>query len=111
MIDLIARSLQEASKGFMDQTSQMIRREVNYVSDTLRSSIEYGIKEGFDSVRKAMFYLFIALAATMVSMIFMTWGLAQIFQSIFKQEGLGFLVFGIVLFIFGMISFSMSKPK
>jgi len=111
MLDILLKYADEVLQGFMDHTSVMIRTEVDYVTESIKNNIEEGIKNGFDSVRKAAFHLFIAMGATMVALVFMVWGLAKMFEALFKQEGLGFLVFGIVLFLVGMISFSMSKPK
>lgn len=102
---------QEFLQGMADQTTVMIRTEVNYAASTIKASIEEGIKAGFESVRRAVFYLMIATASVIVALIFMTWGLAQIFAEYFRSEGTGFLVFGLVLMLIGMISFSMSKPK
>lgn len=102
---------QEFLQGTADHIVVKIRTEVNYAASTIRSSIEEGIKAGFDSVRKALFYLMIATASTIVALIFMMWGLAKIFAEYFRSEGTGFLVFGLILFLIGMLSFSMSRPK
>jgi len=53
----------------------------------------------------------VATASTIVSLIFMTWGLAQIFAEYFKSQGTGFLVFGFILLVAGILCFGMSRPK
>ncbi len=111
MLDIILKYADDILKGFMDNASAMIRSEVDYVTGSIKENIEAGIKNGFDAVRKAAFYLFIAMGATMVALVFMIWGLAKMFEAFFKQDGLGYIVFGVVLFLIGMLSFSMSRPK
>ena len=111
MFDLLAKYADEMLHKSVDQAASQIRKEVDYASNSIKTGIEEGIKDGFESVRKAIFYMVIATASTIVALIFMTWGLAQIFAEYFQSQGTGFLVFGLVLLLIGMLSFGMSKPK
>lgn len=103
--------VEELLGGFMDQTSNLVRNEVDYITSSVKSSIENGIKEGFDAVRKVVFYLFVALGATLIGMVFLIWGLAKVSGELFGSEGAGFMVLGAAALLVGFLSFSMSKPK
>jgi hypothetical protein len=114
MLDILSKLGSEFLQGLADQTSYMIRSEVDYVSSSLKAGIQGGIRDGFNSIRQHIFYLFMAMGATMVGLVFMVWGAAQVFAALFKDlgpEGTGYVVFGAVLLFIGMISFSRSKAK
>jgi hypothetical protein len=118
MFEIISKYIEEFSKRFLDQTSTvvqcMIKTEVDYITSSIRASIKGGIREGFEAIRKNIFYLFVAMGATMVGMVFIIWGLAKAFEEAFKgmgPEGTGFMIFGAVLLIVGLMSFSMSKTR
>jgi CHASE3 domain sensor protein len=112
MFDILAKYVDEILHSMVDQTASQIRKEVEYAALTIKGGIEDGIKEGLDAARKTFFYLAIGTASTVVALVFMTWGLAQMFEAMFSQKpGVGFVVFGLVLLLLGMVSFAMSKPK
>jgi len=112
MFDIIGKYMEEFLGGMVDQTKAVIRTEVNYAATTIRSSIADGVKSGLDAIRKTVFYLLIAAVSTIIALIFITWGFAQMFEAMFKEQpGLGFVVFGLALLLVGMMSFAMSKPK
>jgi hypothetical protein len=122
MLEFLSGALGGFMEGFASQTSGLIRGEIDYISTTIRGEIDYvamslktkikeGIKEGLDSVRKTMFYLLIAAGATLMGLLFLTWGLAQLFAELLGSQGTGFVVFGAVLLLIGLLSFGASKPK
>jgi len=111
MFEFLAKYAEELINRSVEQTASQLRKEVDYAAAAIKAGIEDGIKAGFDSVRKAAFYLMVATASTIVSLIFMTWGLAQIFAEYFKSQGTGFLVFGFILLVAGILCFGMSRPK
>ena len=112
MFDIIGKYMEEFLGGMVDQTKAVIRTEVNYAASTIRSSIADGVKSGLEAIRKTIFYLLIAAVSTIVALIFITWGFAQMFEAMFPQQpGLGFIIFGLALLLVGILSFVMSKPK
>ena len=96
---------------FMAKTSVLIRDEVDYVATTLKTNIREGIKDGLDAVRRTMFYILIAVGATLLGMFFLIWGLAQLLAELFQSQGIGFSVFGLLLLLIGLLCFAVSKPK
>jgi hypothetical protein len=118
MFDFLSKSVEEFMRGFADQASTvmhvMIKTNVDYVTSSIKASIHEGIQEGFEAIRKHIFYLFVAMGATMVGLVFIIWGLAEAFQDYFKTlgpNGTGFMVFGSALLIVGLVCFSMSKTR
>lgn len=111
MLDFISEALHEFSCGVVGKAANMFRSEVDYAATTIKRNIREGIREGLDAVRRTLFYLLIAVGATVMGLLFMVWGLAQLFAQIFNSPGLGFTVFGIVLVVVGLIFFAVSKPK
>ena len=118
MFDFLSKSVEEFMRGFADQASTvmrvMIQTNVDYVTSSIKASIHEGIREGFEAIRRNIFYLFVAMGATMVGLVFIIWGLAEAFQDYFKTvgpQGTGFMVFGFVLLIIGLVSFSMSRTR
>jgi hypothetical protein len=112
MFDIIGKYMEEILGGMVDQTKSLIRTEVNYAATTIKTSISDGVKSGLDAIRKTVFYLLIAAVSTIIALIFITWGFAQMFESMFPQQpGMGFVIFGLALLLVGVLSFVMSKPK
>jgi hypothetical protein len=111
MLELISGALTGFMEGFASQTSGLIRGEVDYVANTLKTNIRDGIKDGLDAVRRTMFYLLIGVGATMVGLAFLIGGLALFFENMFKQPGVGFSVFGLIALLIGLVCFALSKPK
>jgi sterol desaturase/sphingolipid hydroxylase (fatty acid hydroxylase superfamily) len=112
MFDIVGKYMEEFLGGMVDQTKALIRTEVDYAATTIRSSISDGVKAGLDAIRKTVFYLLIAAVSTIIALVFITWGFAQMFEALFPQQpGLGFVIFGLALLLIGLLSFTMSKPK
>jgi hypothetical protein len=112
MVDQTKAVIRTEVGGMVDQTKAVIRTEVNYAATTIRTSISDGVKSGFEAIRKTVFYLLIAAVSTIIALIFITWGFAQMFEAMFSQQpGLGFVIFGLALLLVGMLSYALSKPK
>lgn len=114
MIDMISKVVGEFASAVTKESSRMIRGEVEYVTGTIRKNIREGFREGFDAIRAGILYLFLGMGCTLVGLVFATWGLAKFFDSYFepfKVAGLGFIVFGLLVLLIGVFSFTMSKPK
>lgn len=112
MLDIASKLVNELLKGFVDQAVHMIRSEVDYAVISIKAGIHEGIRDGFNAIRKHIFYLFVAMGATMVGLIFLVWGAAQVFAEVFRDmgpHGTGYVIFGVVLLLIGMLSFSASR--
>jgi hypothetical protein len=122
MLEFLSGALGGFMEGFASQTTGLIRGEIDYIKTSIRGEIDYigtslktsitdGIKEGLNAVRKTMFYLLIGVGATLLGLFFLIWGLAQLLAEMFKSEGIGFSVFGLIALVIGLICFALSKPK
>ena len=110
MMDIVSKFMEDFFNVVTKESCRIIRSEVDYVTGTIKKTIHDGIRDGFDAIRANIFYLFLAMGCTIISFVFIIWGLAKLFESYFEQPGLGFLVFGILLLLLGLFSFSKSKP-
>lgn len=87
-----------------------VRKEADYIAETIGNGIRRGFEEGFDAVGRGFFKLMVASFSVVFGMLFLSYGFAVFLEDYLGIEGVGFLAVGVLGLIIGLIALtSMSR--
>lgn len=103
MLKTILHLLFEIQKQALVEVEEEIRKEADYVANTLGTGIRQGFEEGFESIRDDFFKLMIAISSVGIGILFFAYGAARLIDSFFPASpGIGFLLIGLTGLILGL---------
>jgi len=104
MIKAIAGLLLEFQKIIFSEAQQEIRKEADYIAQTLGDGIRRGFEDGFSSIKTDLSKLMVATFSVILGILLISYGLAVFIDSTVGTPGIGFMIMGLLGLILGLFT-------
>ncbi len=90
--------------GLVFNLQKEVRKEADYIAQTIGDGIRKGFEDGFNSVRSDLSRLMISVSSIIFGILFVSYGLATLLEASLRIPGIGFLIMGLMVLILGIFT-------